>query len=282
MSSAATQPLDDEQRASGPAATPSAPPSHQRGELLKPPGFLVGVRLIAGRELAAYFDSAIAYVFTVAFLVLANSIFMNEFFLAGNVDMTAFFDQLPLLLAFFLPAITMRLWAEERKQRTIEFLLTLPISPLQAILGKYVAALGLFSLFLLGSLPIPIMLGALGTPDVGLIVAGYVGLLCFGAMFLAFGMFLSALSGDQIVAFVLSTLLGFTFVLTGNDQVAAVLDGLFPSLGVGTFLFENVSALPHYDAFVRGLIELSSLVYFGLTSALFLWANSLVLERNRA
>lgn len=253
-----------------------------RDELLQPPGFLVGVRLIAGRELAAYFDSAIAYVFTVAFVVLANSIFMNEFFLAGNVDMSAFFDQLPLLLAFFLPAITMRLWAEERKQRTIEFLLTLPISPLQAILGKYMAALGLFGMFLLGSLPIPIMLAALGSPDVGLICSGYLGLFAFGAMFLAFGMFLSALSGDQIVAFVLSTILGFFFVLSGNDQVAAVLDGLFPAAGAGTFLYENVSALPHYDAFVRGLVELSSLVYFGLSSALFLWANSLVLERNRA
>jgi len=255
-----------------------APPA----AVLRSPGFLAGVRLIAGRELSAYFDSAIAYVYTIAFVVLANSIFMNEFFLAGNVDMSGFFDQLPVLLAFFLPAITMRLWAEEKKQRTIELLLTLPIRPLQAVLGKYLAALGLFGLFLAGSLPIPFMLVALGEPDLGLICSGYLGLIAFGATFLAFGMFLSALSGDQIVAFVLSTILGFFFVLTGNDQVAAVLDGLFPSAGLGTFLYESISVMPHYDALVRGLIDLSTVVYFSLSCALFLWANTLVLERDRA
>ncbi len=247
-----------------------------------PPGFVAGARLVAGRELAAYFDSSIAYVYTIAFVVLASSIFMNEFFLTGTVDMTGFFDLLPLLLAIFLPAVTMRLWAEERRQRTIELLLTLPIRPIQAILGKYVAALGLFALFLVGSLPIPIMLAVLGDPDVGLILSGYAGLLLLGAQFLAFGMFLSALSGDQIVAFVSSALVGFLFVLTGDDRVVAVLDGLFPAASIGTFLYESVSALPHYDAFVRGLVELSSVVYFGAMSAAFLWATALVLERNRA
>ncbi len=240
-----------------------------------------GVLLIAGRELSAYFDSSIAYVYTIAFVLLANSIFMNEFFLVGTVDMTAFFDLMPLLLAFFLPAITMRLWAEERRQRTIEVLLTLPIRTIQAVLGKYLAALGLFGLFLVGSLPIPIMLFALGDPDPGLIASGYLGLVLFGALFLAFGAFLSALSGDQIVAFVVSTVLGFALVLSGNDQVTAVIDGLAPELAIGTFLHESVSVLPHYDTFVRGAIDLSSLFFFGVLSALFLWANALVLDANR-
>ena len=204
-----------------------------------------GVRLVAGRELGAYFDSSIAYVYSIAFVVLANSIFMNEFFLTGTVDMSGFFDLLPLLLAIFLPAITMRLWAEERKQRTIELLLTLPIRPSQAILGKYLAALALYGLFLVGSLPIVVMLFALGDPDGGLILSGYLGLICLGAQFLASGMFLSALSGDQIVAFVTSTLLGFFLVLTGNDKVVAVLDGLAPSLSLGTLLYESISVAPH-------------------------------------
>ena len=197
----------------------------QAPEATLPIGFWAGVRLITGRELAAYFDSSIAYVYTIAFVLLANALFMNDFFLAGKVDMTGFFlPWLPWILAIFLPAITMRLWAEERKQRTIELLLTLPIVPLQAILGKYLAALGLYALFLVGTLPVVVMLVFLGDPDLGLILSGYLGAVCFGALFLAFGAFLSALSGDQIVAFVASVLLGALFVVTGNDFVAAVLD----------------------------------------------------------
>jgi ABC-2 type transport system permease protein len=252
------------------------------GSALSPAQMIHGVRVIAAREMGAYFDSSIAYVYTIAFILLANSIFMNEFFLAGTVDMTGFFDLLPLLLAFFLPAVTMRLWAEEKKTRTIELLLTLPIRPVQAVLAKYIAAIGLFKLFLLGTLPIPLMLAFLGEPDWGRIVSGYIGLLLFGAMFLAMGMLLSAISSDQIVAFVTSTLLGFAFVLTGHDRVVAVLDGLFPAASVGTLLYENFSVMPRYEAFVRGVIDAASALYFALFSGLFLWLNTHLLERNRA
>src|SRR5262245_2303403 len=120
--------------------------------------FARGARLVAARELGAAFDSGIATIAAVTFTLLANSIFMNEFFLTGTLDMTSFFDLLPLLLAFFLPALSMRLWAEERKSRTIELLFTLPIRPLQAVLGKYLAALALYGLFLACTLPLPVML----------------------------------------------------------------------------------------------------------------------------
>jgi ABC-2 type transport system permease protein len=243
-------------------------------------GFLEAVRIIAMREVGAYFDSSIAYVYTIAFVILANGIFMNEFFLTGIVDMTGFFDLMPLLLVFFLPAITMRLWAEERKTRTLELLLTLPIRASQAVLGKFLAALALFGLFLLGTLPIPVMLLALGEPDAGLIAGGYVGLLLLGAMFLSFGMLLSALSRDQIVSFVASTTVGFAFVLTGMDRVVAVLDGLLPAAGIGTLLYENFSALPHFELLVRGVVELGSVLYFLLMAGLFLWLNAKLLERH--
>jgi ABC-type transport system involved in multi-copper enzyme maturation permease subunit len=245
-------------------------------------GPVEGVLVIAGRELGNYVDSKIAYVYTVAFVVLANSIFMNEFFLTGTVDMTGFFDLMPLLLPVFLPAVTMRLWAEERKQRTIEMLLTMPIRPAQAVLGKYLAAMALFALFLVGSLPIVIMLMALGDPDPGLIVSGYLGVLLFGSLLLALGTFLSALSSDQIVAFVTTTVAGFLFVLSGDDRVVAVLDGLFPGVDVGTRMYESFSTAPHYDAFVRGVVGLPAAVYFVGLSALFLWICSTVLERHRA
>jgi ABC-2 type transport system permease protein len=157
----------------------------------------------------------------------------------------------------------------------------MPIRPIHAVLGKYLAALALFGLFLAGSLPIVVMLAALGSPDYGLILGGYLGLLAFGAMFLAMGQFLSALSSDQIVAFVTTTVLGFLFVLLGDDRVVAVIDGLFPGVGVGTWLYESVSVMPHYDAFVRGVIGLPAIVYFAGVSVVFLATTAKVLERQR-
>lgn len=254
---------------SGPSAGPSA-------------GFLRGVLVIAGRELGAYFDSAIAYVYGIAFALLANSIFMNDFFLVGRAEMTPFFEFLPLLLVFFLPAITMRLWAEESQKRTVELLLTMPIRPIQAVLAKYLAALGLFGLFLATSLPIPIMLLALGEPDLGRIAAGYLGLLLFGAAFLALGLFTSALTKDQIVAFVLAVTIGFLLVFTGDERVVTVLDGLAPELAAGTLLYEHLSALPPYERMVSGLLEPSGVLYFTGLAAAFLAINAVLLEVRRS
>lgn len=240
------------------------------------------IRLIAARELGAYFDSSIAYVYTIAFVVLANSIFMNEFFLIGRAEMNAFFDRMPMLLAIFLPAITMRLWAEERKSRTIELLLTLPIQPVHAVMGKYVAAAMLYGMFLIGTLPIPIMISVLGEPDVGQLLSGYIGLILLGGMFLTFGMALSSLTGDQIVAFVSSAVLGFAFVLLGHERVVPVLDGLWPSLTIGTLVHDHLSIVPRYESFVRGVIDLASVLYFTLFAAMFLWLNVQVLTKDRA
>ena len=239
------------------------------------------VTLIARRELAAYFDSRIAYVYTIGFVALANSIFMNDFFLTGTADMTPFFDLLPLLLAIFLPAVTMRLWAEERKHRTIELLLTFPITPREAVAGKFVAALGLYMLFLVGSVPIVVMLFVVGDPDGGVIAGGYLGVLLLGAHLLASGMFFSALSSDQIVAFVTASFSAFAFILSGHDRVVEVFDGMAPSLAAGTALRESVSIVPHFDAFVGGAIELPSVIYFCGMSVVFLWMTTLVLTQNR-
>jgi ABC-type Na+ efflux pump permease subunit len=248
---------------------------------LRPGEFVRGSLRIAGRELAASFDGGIAPIYAIAFALLANSIFMNEFFLGGTARMTGYFDLLPLLLAFFLPAVSMRLWAEERKSRTLEWLLTLPVSPLQAVLGKFAAALGIYATLLATSLTIPIMLVALGEPDLGEIAGGYVGLVLLGALFLALGGLLSALTSDQIVAFVTSVLAAFALVLLGREEVVGVLDGLFPSLRLGSVCAAWLAALPRYESFVRGVIELSSSLYFLLATALLLGGTALVLERHR-
>ena len=248
---------------------------------MRPREYARGVRLVAGREVGAAFASGVAQVFTIACALLATSAFMNGFFLAGVVDMGGFFELLPPLLAFFLAAVAMRLWSEERRQRTIELLLTLPLVPSQAVLGKFLAGLALHGLFLAATLPIPLMLGVLGAPDWGAIASGYLGLALFGALFLSFGGLCSALSRDQITAFVASALVGLLLVLLGNAHVVAVLDGLFPSLGLGTFLRDTVSVLPPYEDLVRGVVELSAVLYFVLTSAVFLLVTALVLERQR-
>jgi len=207
---------------------------------------------------------------------------MNGFFLAAVADMSAYFELLPFLLIPFIPAITMRLWAEERAQHTFEFIMTLPLEPVQLVLGKYLAALAFYLLALLGTLPIVIMLFALGDPDPGRLLASYLGAALLGGFFLAFGACVSSLTRDQIVAFVLATLIGFIFVLSGHPKVVEVLDGLQPRLELGTWLYESVSVLPHYASFGRGVIGLADVVYFALLSGVFLWLNALALNRLRS
>ena len=195
---------------------PTAP---QRETTLGPRQFAKGLNVVFSRELSAYFDSPIAYIYAAVFLVLSCTTFMNSFFLDAVVDMSAYFEVLPFLLIPFIPAITMRAWAEEHAQHTFEMLMTLPLHPAQIVVGKYAAALAFYSTVLLGSLPIVIMLVFLGQPDLGMIAASYLGAVLLGAFFLSFGLFASGLTRDQIVAFVLATLIGFAFVLSGHEKV---------------------------------------------------------------
>ena len=248
---------------------------------LSPGEFARGARIVFGRELEAYFDSPIAYIYATVFLVLSCTTFMNSFFLDGVVDMSAYFDTLPFLLIPFVPAITMRTWAEEKAQHTFELITTLPLLSMQIVLGKFLAALCFYGLILLGSLPIVAMLFWLGEPDAGLILANYLGALFLGAFFLAFGLFASGLTRDQIVAFVLATLMGFFFVLSGHEKVVEVVDGLAPAWQLGTWLYESISVLPHYEAFGRGVISLGHVLYFALMSAFFIWMNDITLQRSK-
>ena len=222
---------------------------------------LRGARIVFDRELESYFDSPIAYAYAAVFLVLSCTTFMNSFFLD--------------------PAITMRAWAEEHAQHTFELLMTLPLHSLQVVLGKYLAALCFYAIVLAGSLPIVLMLLFLGDPDLGRICASYLGALLLGAFFLSFGLFASGLTRDQIVAFVLAALFGFFFVLSGHEKVVEVLDGLAPAYQPGTWLYETISVLPHYEAFGHGVIALADLLYFALMSGFFVSMNYLSLQRSK-
>lgn len=244
-------------------------------------GWLAGTLVVAGRELGAALDAGIAFVVAAGFALLSSTAFMNEFFLTGRVDLSPWFELVPYLFILFLPAVSMRLWAEERRTRTFEVLLSLPLRPGQLVLGKFLAALATLALLLAGALPIVVMLFVLGEPDPGLIAGGFLAALAAGTLLLALGLLVSSLSRDQVTAFVLSVVLGSAVVLSGHERVVAVLDGLAPTLSLGSLLRGSLSLLPHYERLARGVIDLPAAVYFVGASAALLWVNALVVARLR-
>jgi ABC-type transport system involved in multi-copper enzyme maturation permease subunit len=228
------------------------------------------------RELAAYYSSAIGYIFMIVFQVLSVGLFMTPFFTFLNADMRSFFSTMPIIMGIFLPAITMRLWAEERKQNTWEMLLTFPMRPHELVLGKFAASLVFFLGALATTLTIPLMLMWLGNPDLGPIVGAYVGTVLLGAFFLALGLFISSLCQDQIVAFVVTLLICLAVFLLGTGFISAYIDGAWP--GLGTFLAQVVGMTDHYDTFARGLVVIGDVLYFLIWTAVFLFLNCLFLE----
>ena len=228
------------------------------------------------RELAAYYTSAIGYIFMMVFLSLSVGLFMTPFFTFLTADMRAFFTTVPILMCIFLPAVTMRLWAEERKQNTWEMLLTFPMQPHELVLGKFAASFLFFLGALVGTLTIPLMLAVLGTPDPGPIVGAYFGSIMLGAFFLSFGLFISVLCRDQIVAFVVTLLGCFGVFLLGMEFIAAYIDSAWP--GLGTFLVHVVGVTEHYVTFTKGLLVVGDVLYFLIWTAVFLFLNGLFLD----
>ena len=228
------------------------------------------------REFAAYFDSPIAYIFIIVFLVLNCGLFMTPFFLQGLADMRDFFGNLPLFLIFFIPAVTMRLWAEDRRGGTFELLMTLPMGASRVMLGKYLAAMAFYLVALLGTLPIPVMLSILGNPDLGAIAGGYLGAILLGGLYMSVGIFTSGLLRDQITAFILGMLACFVLFLVGIPAVSATVDGWIG--GLGTFMQNALGLMPHYEALQRGVVQLGDIAYFLSLTGVFLALNTLWLE----
>ena len=238
------------------------------------------IKIIFKREFQSYFYSPIAYVFSVIFILLNAGLYMFHFFFFGNADMRAFFSTLPLVLGMiFIPAISMRLWSEERKLGTQELLLTLPIRTEHVVLGKYLASLAFYLIALAGTLTIPIMLFFLGRPDIGPILGGYFGAFLLGGFFLAVGIFISAFFEDQIVSLIITSLACGALVLVGWQYVPMVIDGWIP--GLGSFLYNYVGVTRHFNDIERGVIDVRSIIYFLSFTALFLYLNAKVLERRK-
>ena len=240
------------------------------------------VRYIFRRELGGYFATPVAYVFLVIFLVLASTFtfYLGNFFERGQADLQAFFSFHPWLYLFLIPAISMRLWSEERRAGTIELFLTLPITIGEAVLGKFLAAWAFVGIALALTFPIWITVNMLGDPDNGIIVAGYAGSLMMSAGYLAIGSCVSAMTKSQVIAFVVAAAACFVFTVSGTPLVIAFFSGWAP--GAVVEAVAGLSFLTHYNAIMRGVIDIRDLIYFVSLVAAFLFANAAIVEMKKA
>ncbi len=219
------------------------------------------VATIFKREFLSYFNSPIAYIFIVAILAICSGFYMFFiFFQVGLAEMRDFFSINSWLMLFFLPAISMRLWAEEQKTGSIALLQSLPMSSYELVLGKFLAGLGFYALYLLGTLPIPIAISFLGNPDTGPLIGGYLGLFFLGGLYISIGLFFSGLFKDQITSWVLAVIGCLALHFLGWLPVAAQLDSWLG--GVGTFLQRSVGSVGHFESMYKGIVIINDIVYF--------------------
>jgi ABC-2 type transport system permease protein len=241
-----------------------------------------GVLAVFKRELASYFATPIAYVFIVIFLVLTGvfTFFFGGFYEAGQADLAGFFYWHPWLYLFLVPALSMRLWAEERKSGSIELLMTLPLDVWQAVAGKFLAAWAFTAIAIALTFPIWITVEYLGEPDNGVIVAAYLGSILMAGGFLAIGACISAATKNQVIAFILSVVACFILLAPGVGVVQQLLSGIAPQ-----WLVDGLASLgfqAHFDYISKGVFDLRDLVYFALLIGAALYANTILLELKKA
>lgn len=240
------------------------------------------IKALFRRELRSYFATPVAYVFIVIFLVLMGTFtfYLGGFYERGQADLQPFFSFHPWLYLFLVPAIAMRLWAEERKTGSIELLMTLPITAWQAVLGKYLAAWAFTGIALMLTFPIWITVNYLGDPDNGVIFAAYVGSFLMAGGFLAIGACLSAITRNQVIAFVITVVVSFGFLLSGFPMVLDMFSGWAPQAIVDGVA--SLSFLTHFASISKGVIDLRDLIYFALLITAFLYANTIILQWKQA
>jgi ABC-2 type transport system permease protein len=234
------------------------------------------------RELASYFSTPLAYVFIVIFLVLSGvfTFYLGNFFESGQANLAPFFAFHPWLYLFLVPAIAMRLWAEERKSGTIELLMTLPITRFEAVTGKFLAAWAFAGLALLLTFPMIITVNYLGEPDNGAIITGYIGSWLLAGAYLAIGSCMSALAKNQVIAFILAVSVCFLFIVSGFPMVLDGFSGWAPQWLIDAVA--SLSFLTRFDAISKGVIDLRDLLYFLTLIAAWLAATAVVIDLKKA
>lgn len=233
---------------------------------------------IAKRELVGYFNSPVAYVFIVIFLLL-NGFFtfmLGGFFERGEANLNAFFTWHPWLYLFLVPAAGMRLWAEERRVGTLELLLTMPIAAWEAIVGKFLACWAFLALALVLTFPVAATVCYLGDPDLGGIIAGYVGSLLLAGAYLAVTVMTSALTRNQVISFILSVVICFFLILAGWEPVTNLLVRWAPDWFVN--VVASFSVMPHFAGFQRGVLDLRDLLFFVSAMVFCLFSTSVILR----
>ena len=240
------------------------------------------IAVIAKREIASYFATPLAYIFIVIFLALtgAFAFYVGGFFIREQADLEPFFVYHPWLYLMLIPAVAMRLWAEERKTGTIEVLMTLPVTTTEAVLGKYLAAWGFSGIALALTFPMWITVNVLGQPDNGVIVASYIGSFLMAGAFLAIGSCISSLTKNQVIAFIVAATVCFLFTLSGLELVLNFFRAWAPELLVRTVA--SMSFLTHFNAVTKGVIELRDLIFFASLIVFWLFANVVAVDFRKA
>lgn len=233
------------------------------------------VWIIFKKEFKAYFNSPIAYIFITVFLVLLNWLYFRGFFIIRQADMRAFFGLLPWVYLFFIPALTMRLWAEEKREGTLELLMTMPIHDVSVILGKFLASFALLFLTILLTLSIPITLNQIGNIDKGQIIGQYIGALFLGGAMISIGLFISSLTHNQIISFIVTILISFILIIIGEPFII----NLAPQSLVP--LLRYISLSVHFDSLGRGVIDLRDVLYYISFIILFVYLNIKSIESRK-
>ncbi len=243
--------------------------------------FFNNIKAIFKREITGYFGSPVAYVFIAIFLLLMGFFTFNisKFFEAGQADLRAFFEWHPWIYLFLIPAVAMRLWAEERRMGTIELILTFPVTVTEAIVGKFLAAWAFVGVALFLTFPMILTVMYLGYPDMGAIFCGYVGSFLMAGAFLSVGSMTSSLTRSQVVSFIVAVVICLFFILAGFPPVTDVLSGWAPRWLVN--IVSNLSFLSHFVSLQRGVIDLRDLIYFFSVIFFMLFANSMVIQNRR-
>lgn len=238
--------------------------------------------IIAKREFKGYFATPLAAVFLTIFVALTGAFTfrLGGFFDRGIADLNPFFQYHPWLYLFLVPAVAMRLWAEERKAGTIELLMTLPISPWEAILGKFLAAWAFIGVALLLTLPMWITVNVLGSPDNGVILVSYIGSFLLAGAFLAIGSAVSAATRNQVIAFIVAATICFLLVMAGLDLILNYVRNWLPGFLISAV--GSLSFLTHFDRITKGVVDLSSLVFYVSLIVFALFANRVLVELKKA
>jgi ABC-2 type transport system permease protein len=243
---------------------------------------LRGTWIVAKREFLSYFATPIATVFLVIFVALtgAFAFYFGNFFERGQADLSTFFIYHPWLYLLLVPAIGMRLWAEERKSGTIELLMTLPISPWEAIVGKFAAAWAFIGLALVLTFPMWITVNVLGQPDNGVILASYFGSWLMAGAYLAVASCISALTKNQVIAFIVAATLCFLLVMSGHEPVQYLFRAWAPEWLVSAVA--SLSFLSHFESITRGILDLPSIVFYLSLIAFALFVNKIIIDQSKA